>query len=174
MRWTGVAYRAHDPRWSFAPLSGEGAAVHGGRFNPKGTPAVYLALSVEGVLLEMGHGFAHRFDPLTICSYEVDMDGLVDLRTAEDQERSGVSPEELAAPWANDLATGAVPASWKLARRLIAEGSAGILVPSFARGARPGVSNIVLWRWGADLPHKVQVHDPEGRLPRNQASWPDA
>ncbi len=37
VRFQGLAYRAHDPRWSFKPLSGEGAAVHGGRFNPKGS-----------------------------------------------------------------------------------------------------------------------------------------
>jgi len=35
-------YRAHTPRWSFAPLSGAGAAVQGGRFNRKGIEALYL------------------------------------------------------------------------------------------------------------------------------------
>lgn len=173
MRWEGAAYRAHDPRWSFAPLSGEGAAIHGGRFNPKGAPALYLALSVEGMLLEMGHGFAHRFDPLTICSYALDVDDLVDLRTPEDQKSAGVAPDELSSPWAYEVASGRVPVSWKLARRLMAEGASGVLVPSFARGARPGMSNIVLWRWGAGLPHRVEAYDPLGRLPKDQSSWPE-
>ncbi|MDR0808919.1 MAG: RES domain-containing protein, partial [Gemmobacter sp.] len=57
MRWRGTAWRAHHPRWSWSPLSGEGAALRGGRFNPAGMPALYLALSLEGMLLEMGHGF---------------------------------------------------------------------------------------------------------------------
>ena len=173
MRWQGVAYRAHDPRWSFAPTSGEGAAIQGGRFNPKGVPALYLALTVEGMLLEMGHGFAHRFDPLTICSYTVDVDDVVDLRTAGDQKNAGVSPGDLASPWAHDVASGRIPASWTLARRLIADGAAGILVPSFARGARVGSANLVLWRWGVDLPHRVEIHDPQERLPKDQSSWPN-
>ena len=40
MNFQGLAYRAHDPRWSFKPLSGDGAAVQGGRFNPKGSAAL--------------------------------------------------------------------------------------------------------------------------------------
>jgi RES domain-containing protein len=34
------AYRAHDPRWSFTSLSGDGAALYGGRYNRKGVPAL--------------------------------------------------------------------------------------------------------------------------------------
>lgn len=136
MRWAGVAFRAHDPRWAFSPLSGAGAAVHGGRFNPKGVPALYLALTAEGMLLEMGHGFAHRFDPLTICSYDVDVEDLVDLRMPADCAAAGVEPGDLASPWAYEVARGRAPASWTVARNLIAAGAAGVLVPSFARGAR--------------------------------------
>ena len=79
MRWQGFAYRAHDPRWAFAPLSGEGAAIHGGRFNAVGKPALYLARTIEGMISETSHGFAYRFPPLTICTYQVDVDNLVDL-----------------------------------------------------------------------------------------------
>lgn len=171
MRWTGVAYRAHDPRWSFSPVSGEGAAVHGGRFNPKGVPALYLALTMEGMLLEMGHGFARRFEPLTICSYDIDVEDIVDLRTPADCAKAGIAPEDIKSPWAYDLASGRTPASWRLARRLIDAGAAGALFPSFARGAREGMANLVLWRWGANPPHKVVVHDPAGRLPTDQSSW---
>lgn len=80
MRWQGIAYRAHDPRFAFAPTCGEGAAAKGGRFNPVGTPALYLALTLEGMFVEMGHGFGHRLEPLTVCSYDIDVDDLVDLR----------------------------------------------------------------------------------------------
>ena len=48
MRFQGDCYRAHNPMWSFSPLSGAGAAIHGGRFNSKGMPALYLSLSIEG------------------------------------------------------------------------------------------------------------------------------
>lgn len=166
MRWQGTAWRAHHPRWSWAPLSGEGAALKGGRFNPAGVPALYLALSIEGMWIEMGHGFAHRLDPLTVCAYEVDVDGITDLRDA-----SGADLAAMGCPWALDRAEGRKPASWAIAQRLIAEGASGILVPSFANRARPGMANLVLWRWGPQLPRKVTVHDPSGRLPRNDLSW---
>jgi RES domain-containing protein len=35
----------------------------------------------------------------------------------------------------------------------------------------PDDRNLVLWRWGPDLPHKVTVYDPTGKLPKNQLSW---
>ena len=44
------------------------------------------------------------------------------------------------------------------------------MVPSFAPGALASDANLVLWRWGPDLPHRVEVHDPGGRLPNNQLS----
>lgn len=172
MRWTGVCYRGHDPKWAWSPTSGEGAAAAGGRFNPAGTPALYLALSLEGMLIEMGHGFGHRIDPLTICSYDVDVEDIIDLRTDAGRAAAAVEIEQLSCAWAYDRATGVTPASWDVAMRLMAKGAAGILVPSFARGAHPGMSNLVLWRWGPALPHLVRVHDPHGRLPADQSSWP--
>jgi RES domain-containing protein len=171
LRWQGTCYRAHDPKWAWAPLSGDGAAAKGGRFNPAGVPALYLALTVEGMLAEMGHGFGHRFDPLTVCAYGVDVDDLIDLRTEAGRMAEGVDLAEMACAWAYDLATGQTPASWGIARALIAEGAAGILTPSFATGARRDMANLVLWRWGPTLPHKVEVYDPSGRLPRDQSSW---
>ncbi len=171
MRWQGTCYRAHDPQWAWKPTSGEGAAAKGGRFNPIGVKALYLALTVEGTFKEMAHGFGHRFDPLTVCSYAVDVDDVIDLTTEAAREAEGVNLASMACAWAYDLSSGRVPASWAIARALIAKGAAGILTPSFATGARPDMTNLVLWRWSQDLPHKVEVHDPSGRLPKNQASW---
>jgi RES domain-containing protein len=153
-------------------MSGEGAAIHGGRFNPKGIPALYLALTIEGMFAEMGHGFPHRFHPLTVCSYDVDVDGVIDLRTEEARAAAGVSFGDMACAWALDRANGKIPPSWRVAKTLAAQGAAGILVPSFANGARPDMTNLVLWQWGPDLPRKVEVIDPQRRLPVDQESWP--
>lgn len=173
MRFQGTCYRGHDPKWAFSPLSGEGARLKGGRFNPVGQDAIYLSLTIEGMFLEMGHGFAHRFDPLTACSYDVDVSDIVDLSTEGERGKAGVTIEELNCAWALDVAEGREPPSWKIATKLMKDGAAEFLVPSFARGARPDVHrNLVLWEWGPDLPHRVAVHDPAFRLPRNQASWP--
>lgn len=171
MRWAGTGYRAHHPRWAWSPLSGEGAALKGGRFNPRGVPALYLALSVEGMFCEMGHGFAHVFEPLTVCSYTVDMEDVADLRTDAAREESGITLDDMAIGWEYELSCGRRPASWSVHDSLVGRGIAGILVPSFARGARDHMYNLVLWRWSDALPHKIEVHDPSGRLPRGGASW---
>ncbi|WP_439546652.1 RES domain-containing protein [Sandarakinorhabdus sp.] len=44
LRPNAVFHRYLTPRWSHAPLSGAGAALHGGRFNRPGVPALYLSL----------------------------------------------------------------------------------------------------------------------------------
>ena len=83
MRFVRTCYRAHDPRWAFKPTSGDGAAIRGARFNPKGVPALYLGLTIMTAVKEANQGFAHRIDPCVLCSYEVDCDDIVDLTTEE-------------------------------------------------------------------------------------------
>jgi RES domain-containing protein len=119
----------------------------------------------------MAHGFARRFEPLTICSYEVDVDDIVDLRTDSDRKSMGIDWADMACAWELELSNGLEPASWRIAKHLIAKPSAGILVPSFAKGAGPNRHNLELWNWGPDLPYRVNVHDPSGRLPKDQLSW---
>lgn len=171
MRFAGTAYRAHDPRWAFKPVSGEGAAIRGARFNPKGTPALYLALSIMTAVKEANQGFAHRIDPCVLCSYDVDCEDIVDLCTEAGRAEFAVSHEEMGCAWALALAEGKRPASWAIHDRLVARGIAGIVVPSFAPGAGEDDRNLVLWKWGPDLPHRVDVFDPSGRLPKDQLSW---
>jgi RES domain-containing protein len=172
LRFEGTAYRGHDPRWSFRPLSGEGAAIHGGRFNPRGVPALYLALDLVTAVGEANQGFARKLDPLVLCSYEIDCEDIVDLRTGTDQAAEGVAASDLACGWMLIAKSGGEPPSWALARRLIARGAAGMLAPSYAPGAAPEAGNLVLWTWADRPPHRVMVHDPSGRLPKDQLSWP--
>lgn len=170
MRFVGTAYRAHDPRWSFQPLSGDGAASRGGRFNPPGVPALYLALTVVGAVKEANQGLAFHIDPCVLCSYEVDCDGLVDLRTAEERTEAGTGEAEMAAGWLTLARAGQTPPQWSLARRLMKAGRSGVIAPSYAPGATAADGNLVLWRWGAEGNCRVAVHDPDGRLPRDGAS----
>ena len=171
MKFVGTLLRAHNPKWSFKPLSGEAAAVHGGRFNPKGMPALYMASTSVGAIRESSHGFAHKFDPLVLCSYDVDCDDIVDLRNTKDRATAGVQDADLACAWMFLASGGVEPPSWKLARDLSAAGTSGILVPSYAIGAIGDEFNLVLWDWGPTLPHSVRVYDPSGKLPKNQLSW---
>lgn len=119
----------------------------------------------------MSAGFAHRLTPYVLCGYDVDCDDVADLRTAADRDAVGVALSDLACAWGDALIDGREPESWAVVRRLIAEGAAGILVPSFANGATEDDQNLVLWRWGPHLPHRVTVYDPTGKLPKNQLSW---
>jgi RES domain-containing protein len=171
VRFVGTCYRAHDPRWSFRPTSGEGAAIRGGRFNPRGVPALYLGLTIMTAIREVSHGFAHRLDPLVLCSYDVDCEDVIDLCDPGVRERQSVTLEQMSCAWAQAIAEGRRPASWSIHDRLAPMGAARIVVPSFAVGAGPDDRNLVLWAWGPDLPHKVEVYDPSGRLPRDQLSW---
>lgn len=171
MRLTGTVCRAHNPRWAFAPTSGEGAARHGGRFNPVGVPALYTSRRMETAWREAQQGFAFKAQPLTICTYEVDCADVADLTDPATCAALDVSPGDLACPWEDLAARGLTPPSWVLTRRLISAGTAAIVVPSFAPGAIVVDRNVVFWRWSADPPCRVAVIDDEGRLPRDDSSW---
>lgn len=171
MRFKGACFRAHDPNWAWSPLSGAGAALKGRRFNWPGLETLYLSLSFNTVFREVSGGFAHRLTPYVLCSYDVDCEDIADLRTDPDRAGHDVGRSDLACAWGDALIAGREPESWRVVRRLMAEGHAGILVPSFANGATADDQNLVLWRWGPDLPHKVMVYDPTAKLPKNQLSW---
>ncbi len=171
MRFRGECFRAHDPNWSWSPLSGAGAALKGRRFNWPGLETLYLSLSFNTVFREVSGGFAHRLTPYVLCSYDVDCEDVADLASEAGRAVSGVALADLACAWGDALIAGREPESWGIVRRLRGEGHAGALVPSFAHGATEDDRNLVLWRWGGDLPHRVRVYDPTGKLPRNQLSW---
>ena len=61
--------------------------------------------------------------------------------------------------------------TWALVEALRETEIAGAVVPSFAPGAAADATNVVLWKWGSDLPHAISVIDDGGRLPRDAASW---
>ena len=171
MRLTGLVYRAHNPRWSFAPSSGNGAARYGGRFNPVGKPALYTSRRMETAWLEAQQGFPFKAQPLTICAYEVDCTDIADLGDEDGCRHLGVAKADLDCAWEDLAARGVEPPTWHVARRLIGEGYAGIVVPSFAPGAGLGDRNVVFWQWSDVVPHKVLVVDDEARLPRDGSSW---
>lgn len=164
MHYQGLVFRAHQPAWSFTPLSGEGAARHGGRFNPKGTPALYTSLGATVALAEYHQGFPHRPQPTTLCAYEVSCDDIVDLTDPAEHDRWSINAEGLACAWAWLAAKGQQPATWSLAERLTKAGIAAVIVPSFAPNAPKGGKNLVFWHWSDQPPHQVLLIDDEHRL----------
>ncbi|WP_179506842.1 MULTISPECIES: RES domain-containing protein [unclassified Sphingomonas] len=172
-RFDGLVYRAHHPAWAYDPESGEGARIHGGRFNRPGTPCFYSALSLETAWLEAQQGFAFKAQPLTICTYRAELADIIDLTDSAVCESVGVTANQLGCAW--ELLVGARKAvpTWELADRLLAGGCAGVVVPSFASRATQGDRNLVLWSWSRAAPHRLEVIDDDGRLPRDQSSWQD-
>jgi len=171
LRFKGECFRAHDPNWAWSPLSGAGAALKGRRFNWPGLETLYLSLGFNTVFREVSGGFAHRLTPHVLCSYDVDCEDIADLRTDADRAVLDVDLSDLSCAWGDALIARREPESWRVVRRLMADGSVGILVPSFANGATADDQNLVLWRWGPDLPHKVTVYDPTGKLPKDKQPW---
>lgn len=163
MRYEGLLYRALNPVWAREPLSGEGARRFGGRFNPKGTPALYTARSIVTAIREANQ--IGTLQPTTLVAYEARIDRIFDATDPAKLAAAEIEPTTLAADgWRNRmLAEGRAPTQ-VMAGRLIGEGYAGMQVRSFAPGAGSGDLNIVLWRWGAAGDAILTLVDDEGRL----------
>lgn len=170
MRLTRLVYRAHNPRWAFAPASGEGAARFGGRFNPPGMAALYTSLRLETTWLEAQQAFPFKAQPMTLCAYDVDCIDVLDLTDPATLAEHAIAPDDLACAWEDLASRGSKPPSWRLTERLC-DGHAGIVVRSFAAGAGPGDVNAVFWRWSDQPPHQVRVVDHHDRPPRDDRSW---
>jgi RES domain-containing protein len=160
MRLQTIAYRALNPIWVRDPLSGEGARKYGGRFNAKGTPALYLALDAMTAVREVSQ-IGQPLQPTVLVSYHVDAKSVFDATNTDALGQYATTPADLAA---NDWRIHTPAPTQTLATRLIADGYAGMWAPSFARGVPPGATNLILWHWGPDLPIRVTLIDDERRL----------
>jgi RES domain-containing protein len=109
--------------------------------------------------------------PLTIVAYDVDCDDIEDLTDAMALKRLGIDPSDFDCAWKVLAETAQSVPSWDISTRLAAADVSGIIVRSFCQGVPADAKNLVLWRWADDMPHKVTIFDPEGRLPRDNVSW---
>jgi RES domain-containing protein len=163
-RYTGPLFRALNPVYAREPLSGRGAAIHGGRFNPKGTPALYTALDPATALREANQ--VGSLQPTTLVSYRADIGPIFDTGNADALASYDLSAQILADPgWRAKMLDGRPVPTQDFARTLIAEGFAGLLTRSFAKGASEANLNIILWRW-TGTGCTLDVIDDENRLGR--------
>ncbi|WP_170766694.1 RES family NAD+ phosphorylase [Ruegeria lacuscaerulensis] len=163
-RYAGPLYRALNPVYAREPLSGRGAELFGGRFNSKGTPALYTALDPAGALREANQ--VGSLQPTILVSYAADLGPILDTRDEMVLEQYGISEGAIADPgWRSKLLGGQIVPTQDFASRLIADGFVGLLVRSYAKGASLTDFNIVLWRWSGD-DCALRVVDDEDRLSR--------
>jgi RES domain-containing protein len=163
MRYRGLVYCALNPMWAREPLSGEGARRYGGRFNPKGVPALYTARSIMTAIREANQ--IGTLQPTTLVAYRGDLDPVFDATDANALQDYRLSLAELAADdWRIRMREDGKAPTQLLAERLIADGHVGMQVRSFAKGATSGDLDMVLWKWGATPPAQLILIDDEGRL----------
>lgn len=163
MRYEGKLYRALNPVYAREPLSGRGAELYGGRFNPKGMPALYTSLSVLTALREANQ--VGSLQPTTLICYEADIERVFDTRDEAALEAEGMDAAAIAAAsWRDEMKASGEAGTQAFARRLVSDGYHGLLVRSFAPAARNDDLNLVLWRWSAAAPYRLTLIDDEGRL----------
>lgn len=164
-RYEGKLYRALNPIYARAPLSGRGAELYGGRFNPKGVPALYTSLSIITALKEANQ--VGNLQPTTLVSYEAQIEAVFDCRDASALAAEGMDAVALASTtWRDEMKAIGEAKTQAFARRLMGAGYSGLLVRSFAGGSMADDLNLVLWRWGDAPPSRLSLIDDEGRLSR--------
>ncbi|WP_227751447.1 RES family NAD+ phosphorylase [Tabrizicola oligotrophica] len=153
-------YRALNPVYARDPLSGAGAALHGGRFNRKGRAALYTALTPVGAVNEANQA-GRPFEPVVLVAYDGQVGPCLDACDPTQLAAVGLAPADLAAPdWRLVMAAQGITPLQAACERLIALGYHGMIAPSYAEGAH-SARNLVLWRWEG-----LSAIDHEGRLSR--------
>lgn len=161
--YSGNLYRALTPIYAREPVSGEGARRYGGRFNPKGTPALYCSLTIMTAVREANQ--VGTLQPTTLVAYEAEIDGIFDGADEAALRAEGMDAAALSAStWRDEMRRMVEAKTQTFARTLIGKGYCALLVRSFAPGASDQDLNLVLWRWGGTPPARLTVIDDEGRL----------
>jgi RES domain-containing protein len=165
VRYRGKLYRALNPVYAREPLSGRGAELYGGRFNPKGVPALYTSASIMTALREANQ--VGTLQPTTLVAYDADIEHLFDSSDEAQLAVEGMDAVALAdATWRDQMESTGEARTQAFARRLKAAGYHGLMVRSFAPGATGDDLNLVLWTWGATVPSRLTLIDDENRLSR--------
>ena len=163
LTYSGKLYRAINPVFAREPLSGRGAERYGGRFNPKGVPALYTSTSVMTALRESNQ--VGDLQPTTLVCYRAEIEMVFDASDTAALTAAGLDEVSLADPtWRDQMIKTGEARTQRFARNLIAEGYNGLLVRSFAKGAGPGDINLVVWRWGESRRFRLELIDDEDRL----------
>lgn len=161
-------YRAFTPKWAYAPESGEGSVLAGGRFNRKGLRARYLAQTINGALAEYQQS-SPLLAPTTVASFLVTANPVVDFTAGyTEAEWSGIWQDAYCNWLQLAFRENVDPPSWIIGDLVVASGAAGILYRS---ALDPQAVCLVLYPDNSKT-YTAPVHDPMAALPADQSSWP--
>lgn len=161
-------YRAHTPKWASEPLSGAGAALHGGRLNRPGMHALYLSTTQAAALAEYQQD-EPMMPPCMLVAYRASITSVVDFR-------NGFAPgiwdplwQDLGCNWRGlAMFDGVEPPSWNLGDIVLANRHSAIIYPS---QRIVGGINIVIFTGALRTEDFLDVIDPGKVLPHDRSSW---
>jgi RES domain-containing protein len=130
-----ILWRAYVPRWADAPLSGDGAARFGGRWNPVGAVTIYAARELSTAWAEYNQGFVQH--PALVAQLRLEGARLADLTNPEVLTGLGIDEAIHRCEWRDDLDAGRLPATHLLRERLIREGQDGAPIHPSCRRVEP-------------------------------------
>lgn len=157
----GAAYRNQSPHYD--PRSGEGARLHGGRFNPPGSfPTLYLCETRPCVIAELTRqGTRHVVGvegllPRVLYRYELDLHRVLDLTDEQIRRHLGTTEDELIGDdwsWCQQLGTEAHASGDQAIRTFSATGIDTVLVvfPELLGAGLLDVEQVERWNDLADL-----------------------
>lgn len=161
-----VAFRVHDPKWGYMPVSGIGAGTHGGRANRPGLNALYLSLDLETALAEYQQTDFLLPPGLMVC-YQVRVAPVADF-CFRGPEGSNELWQDFYCDWRRIYFNQNIePPSWILSEQVLADGGKGILFTSKLTGG----TNLVIYTDYLTPNDSVVPYDPDQALPKNQESW---
>ena len=147
-----ILWRAYVPRWSYLPLSGEGAARFGGRWNPVGVPTIYAARELSTAWAEYNQGFVQ--DPALIAQLELAGARFADLSDPAALQVWGIDESVHRAEWRSDLDNSVVPATHIAHHRLVGAGFHGVIYPSFMSPGGSCVALALEWSGCSESAHR--------------------
>ncbi len=134
-----------------------------GRFNRKGTPALYTSLSIVTALREANQ--AGALQPTTLVYCDAAFERIFDTRDDIGLRIEGMDDGALADPtWRDQMKTAGEAKTQIFAGGLTAAGYHGLIVRSFAPGATRNDANLLLWTWSDAAPCRLTLIDDERRL----------
>lgn len=148
--WMGIALEPLDAlfcravRDVYSPLDASGALLFGGRFNPPGIAALYLAATPDLALRESTQSLTwagfRAFAPRRVVCVATRLSRVLDLSVSENAALLGLSLEDLMSDW---VQLGEESPTQAIGQHTFVEGVEAILFPS---RLDPGERNLAVFR----------------------------